>query len=188
MPQRFTLGVKWVWGWWGIDISAHNKGDHSIREALCLGQFRVIESRVRSRSLISPCSFASYMCFGKMHTHTHWWLVSPAFPACFWSPDRIEGSVHFHLSESHLKRGCWHKQWIMKRCSTNWFYLKKKTHRNWIRDGRTEDWKQRSLVDGHAPVFMLERSRCCRRKLWPSWPGRCLGLAERDEIQQTHRT
>lgn len=100
VPQR----CNWGSNGFGVDgeltlSSAHNKGDHSIREALCLGQFRVIESRVRSRSLISHCSFASYMCFGKMHTHTHWWLVSPAFPACFWSPDRIEGSVHLNHEE-----------------------------------------------------------------------------------------
>lgn len=125
--SKIHSGVQWVWGWWGIDISAHNKGDHSIRKALCLGQFRVIESRVRSRSLIHIAHLHHTCALAKCtHTHTHWWLVSPAFPACFGSPDRIEGSVHFHLSKSHLKRGCWHKQWIMKRCSTNWFYLKKR--------------------------------------------------------------
>ncbi len=108
------------------------------------------------------------MCFGKTHTHT----ICFSCPFQHVSGRPTESKVQF----TFINGGCWHKRWIMNRCSRNWFYLiesfSASLYESFI---STEDWKQRSLVDGHAPVFMLERSRCCRRKLWPSWPGRCLG-------------
>ena len=186
--SKIHSGVQWVWGWWGIDISAHNKGDHSIRKALCLGQFRVIESRVRSRSLIH-IAHLHHTCALAKCTHTH--TLMTCF-SCLSSMFRVTRQNRRFSSLSSfqipLKKGMLTQAMNHEEMFHELILSEKKTHRNWIRDGRTEDWKQRSLVDGHAPVFMLERSRCCRRKLWPSWPGRCLGLAERDEIQQTHRT